>query len=402
MRLVMDWLLVDWLILALVTPVIIVVVVLLYGFVGCGSFETAPAPPAPQPTKPEKPTELIATAAGPNVINVTWKHGAGGGVKFELERRQEGATEKKTYPDLVGNTFPDTTDLKEGTTYRYTVAATLPGFESDPSDDYLVTTFPEAPVDVEVIPQEVEKMGVKWTNKSTNSNDVIIRNDFQGKSTSGTTNTPHSKNVTQPVELQVLKGSVNQIRVFAVMKGYRDGKADQDISSVTLPAVVRKSLAFGPIAVATDQVPTLATHCLVQRIASSLLENSGKIRLWLVNGSPTGNLVIERFSVSQPAAGGNEYDSEQANIKKVNQTVSLPAGSAAQPVDVDYSLDQTKDLLIAFDIDDNAGECRYNDNLAGATLFYKASIKQAFTEARDPDYAREDSRLYFVERIEVF
>ena len=46
----MDPLLMDWLILVLVTPVIIVVVVLLYGFVGCGTIlDIAPddTPPAP-------------------------------------------------------------------------------------------------------------------------------------------------------------------------------------------------------------------------------------------------------------------------------------------------------------------------------------------------------------------
>src|SRR5687768_8806416 len=112
----MDWLVLDWLILVLATPVVIVAVVLLYGFVGCGSFAAEPAPPPTpsQPTKPDQPKKLVATAAGPNVVNVSWEHSAGAGVRFTLERRLEGSTEKKIDDNLLGNTFPDTTNLKEG------------------------------------------------------------------------------------------------------------------------------------------------------------------------------------------------------------------------------------------------------------------------------------------------
>ena len=89
----MDSLIVDWLILVLVTPLIIVAVVLLYGFLGCEPFEAA------APAKPDAPTNLLAKAAGPNLIKLTWDDKSGGAAKFKVIRIEEGATA----PNVTGN-----------------------------------------------------------------------------------------------------------------------------------------------------------------------------------------------------------------------------------------------------------------------------------------------------------
>jgi hypothetical protein len=74
MGLIMDWLILDWLILVLVTPLIIVVVVLLYGFVGCG-FD---AEGSLVDTKPLAPSNLTATAIGTDTIELVWQDNSGG------------------------------------------------------------------------------------------------------------------------------------------------------------------------------------------------------------------------------------------------------------------------------------------------------------------------------------
>jgi hypothetical protein len=420
----MDWLFLEWLILILVTPVVIVAVVILYGFVGCGSFESAgSAKPTPTPPmKPHHPTEFSATAVGPKRIIVSWKHSAGGGVKFKLVRREEGAVLTEPFPDET-SPFSDDKNLKEGTTYRYTLTAYVPGHESNPIPDCLVTTLPFAPENIELIPEELDRIDVKWVNKSNKANDVLIEFisrvlDAMGQEINKTTGTQtFPKGVAQPVPRPVLAGSTNELLVFAVMEGWKDGKDKQQIKSDSKP-VTRKSLAFKaePTAFTIDQAPTLAGHTCVQRIAGGpggLLANSGKLlRLWVRNDSATGALAFDKIYISQPNPdpNANEWDSDPANQKKVtDQQQSLPANSAKDVTPVEeYTLDQNKDLLIAFDINDNAGDCRYNDNLAGAIFYHKAATKQAKDADRSPNaldptgtYQKFENRHYFIEKIEV-
>ena len=80
----MDPLLMDWLILVLVTPVIIVAVVLLYGFVGCGTIldiseddNTAP---------PKGVTNLNAKALGVDKIIVSWLNDLPDVAKYDILR----------------------------------------------------------------------------------------------------------------------------------------------------------------------------------------------------------------------------------------------------------------------------------------------------------------------------
>ena len=104
----------DWLILILLVPAILVPVVLLWGFAGCG-FTAGAAGLVP-------PTNLVATGTGANTIHLTWDDSnSNSPSSFRIERTREG----ETIPVLRSSTTNSFDDggLLEATTYFYRVAA---------------------------------------------------------------------------------------------------------------------------------------------------------------------------------------------------------------------------------------------------------------------------------------
>jgi hypothetical protein len=401
----MDWLIVEWLILVLVTPVVITVVVLLYGFVGCGSFGSSPVDPSTpttptgpgQPAKPPKPDKLSAKAAGPNLVKLTWQYTTPG-VQFTVERTKEGTTNSVSFnvPGSLPN-FDDTVGLDEGTTYFYTVRAVLAGVPSDPSDKIAATTFPEAPADVDPRPKEVNRIDLSWTNKSATAPDVIIEHDSP---TTGLTVTKTDKNTPQPRQFTVAEGSEHKFRVFATVKGYDDNVQKNEIRSAVLPQKPAKPLAFKAV-LTTQSTLSLAGYCLVQRLASTLLKNSGG-QVWLtVSPPPTGTLKIDRIYLSE-AAAVDAWDSagplaKVIDIDQGDQQLSLVSTDPPKRLDpVPFNLNQANDLLISFDINASAGDCPFTDGIAGATAYYKSATQQAASADRSPNAADPGGTYGFV------
>lgn len=127
----------DWLVLIVVVPAVLVPLVLLFGFSGCGSFGTDSKPPAA--TSLPKPFDLVATAVGETRIDLVWKHPSAGGVTFTVALQgptglvdNHGATTALTF---------QSTGLTPGTTYFYRVRASAGGVESDPSEPVSAKTW---------------------------------------------------------------------------------------------------------------------------------------------------------------------------------------------------------------------------------------------------------------------
>ena len=395
----MDWLIVQWLILVLVTPLVITFVVLLYGFVGCGKLLGVSDPPQPstQPSKPPKPDKLSAKAAGSQLVKLTWQNTAGPGVQFTVERVEEGTGKTVSFSVPGADPkFDDTVDLVEGTTYFYKVRAAQAGLISDPSDQSAATTFPEAPADVDPRPKDVNRIDLTWTNKSAIAPDVIIQQD----SATGVTETKTNKNIAQPRQFTVDEGSEHKFRVFATVKGFQDNVPQADVRSAELPQKRAKPLAF-KAALTTAQSPALAGFCVVQRLASTLLKNSGA-QVWLTVSPPaTGTLTIERVYLSEPAAAGDPWDSAGAPTKVIDiaqgEQLTLAAGDLPKRLGpVSFNLNQANDLLISFDINASAGECLHADGIAGATAYYKDATQQAATADRSPNAADPGGTFGFV------
>jgi hypothetical protein len=111
----------EWLILCLLVPAVVVPVVLLWGFAGC-SFQPGVAPP------PLTPQNLVATPISVSEISLTWDNPDPGPVQFEVHRAQDG-TQFALLATVAGPPFVDPTNLPtptplgQGITFNYQVFA---------------------------------------------------------------------------------------------------------------------------------------------------------------------------------------------------------------------------------------------------------------------------------------
>jgi hypothetical protein len=403
----MDSLIVDWIILILVVPVIIVPIVLLWGFAGCSSFSEA------DPDKTPAPTNLKATAKSANLITLQWQSNGAETTKFKISRIEEGspAPPPKTYDNLSSSTFDDTGDLKEGTTYFYTVQAVSPAaFSSDPSNQSAATAFPAAASNLAATPQEVNRIDLSWTNNSIKANQFIIQDTLTAVGNIPDTQVP--KGASQPFPVLVPEGSAHQFQILASVLGFQEN-IPVEVKSLPSAPVSTKSLAFKSMLndSGLDQ-PNRHGRCLVQRIPKGLLKNTGSQVKITVRGSKANSLTIDRIYISRPAASGNLWDSlpsgPPGGLTKIvdksigDPVVFLPAGTSKTLGPVNYPLDQANDLLIAFDISPDAGQGNLiSVAMLGATAYLRAATQQAAVADRGPGYTDDPNTLYLVEKIEV-
>ena len=406
----MDPLLVEWLILLLVTPILITVVVLLYGFVGCGEMLPPDAPT--QPSKPPKPGNLRARGVATNLVKLTWQNTVGTNVTFKVERTEEKTGTKQNFDVPGPDKHDDNLNLTEGSTYFYTLRASVAGLDSDPSDQSAATTLPEAPVDVDPRPTDVNRIDLTWTNKTAATLSSVV---VQHESPTGVTETKTDKNVAQPRQFVVDEGTEHKFRVFASIKGFQENVAQDDVRSAEMAQRRAKPLAFKATLTEVEPPPTLAGYCIVQRLASALLKNSGT-QVWLTVSAPTtGQLKIDRIYLSQPDPAGDPWDSAGAPTKVIDIDVAASEQLSLAPNDppkrlgpIAFNLNQANDLLISFDFSATAGDCLYAQNMAGATSYYKAADQQAKLADRSPNaadpggtFGADLGRHYLITEIEV-
>jgi hypothetical protein len=302
----MDWLTMDWLILVLVTPLIVVTLVLLRGFAGC-KFD-------PQiVTTPLAPQSLVATPISVSEISLTWDNPETRPVRFEIQRAKDGAP-FEVLATVDNPPFVDPTNLQ-----------------------------PPAPLD---------------------------------------------------------PGITFNYQVFAI------DASDQGNRSQGSNVASARPLALAADLSVTQQVAP-ANYCFVLRIGTARLRNNGtKVRI-TVQGSPSGNVVINSIYISRVAPSGDPYDSLGApNPGGLTQIASAVALTDGQPKTlglVDYVLDQAQDLIIAFDFTATAaqGNIRY-DPAPGVTLYFKPGAQEAGMADRSAGYLLQaDPRFYLVKQIEV-
>lgn len=303
----------NWLILLLLIPAVIVPAVLCFGFAGCGFHGAVIVPTVP--------TNLVAMPtpsvdAGSSVI-LTWtKTDPNASTGTQIERAIDGGT-FEVLPDpsnpgnslvVMGETFTDA-GLPGGTTFLYQVRASLFGNTSiDASNMATVTTFKTAFMD--------------------------------------------------------------------------DG-----------------------LATSTDQ-PSTNGDTIVQTLTSALLQASGALVNLTLRGPSTGALTLDHVYVSNVAAAGDPFDSDvppvlvTANFALNNSTAAIaPMGA--------FVLDQSKTLLVAFDVNTVSGAMRYGTLPQGGVTSYArgptapgGSVGEAGTMNRTAPYTPA-SVLYLIHKIEV-
>jgi hypothetical protein len=123
---------IEWLVLVLLVPAVLVPFVLVFGFSGCSLL-----------FKPKlaKPSNLSAFGAGDDRIRLEWTH-PGDGVTFEVTRVPDGGATQTTISTPDTSLLDD--GLEEGTTYFYRVVAVSGSSKSDPTDEVSASTFRKA------------------------------------------------------------------------------------------------------------------------------------------------------------------------------------------------------------------------------------------------------------------
>lgn len=135
-------------------------------------------------------------------------------------------------------------------------------------------------------------------------------------------------------------------------------------------------------------------RCIVQRIEPARLAQSGtRVQLTLQRPAQ-GPLLINRLSISHAAPAGDPYDSDGPPTLIVDSGAPLfiaadPASGTLELPVVDFALDQTRPLLIAFDTGPQ-GQLRVLTGISTSEATSFASppgLQQAAVADRQPGYA---------------
>jgi hypothetical protein len=209
------------------------------------------------------------------------------------------------------------------------------------------------------------------------------------------------------------EGTRHDYRVFAiVVNGFQDSTA-QEVRSAASPIRSATTFAFTPAftlppgTFTTDQTGLEGT-CIVQRLSQPLLLAGGTQVRMRVRGSTAASLTLDRLTISQPAATGDEYDSAPDLTDVIASPLTIPANTVVTVGPVNYTLDSNQDLLIAFDIGVNNGNPRFGP-LTGCDVYARSPvppapsppIAEAGVQDRTAGYAVALDNIYLIETIEV-
>ena len=417
----------DWLILILGVPAILIPLVLLFGFAGCTPSATfctddsecpggticddgacvLSGEPTPEPP-PSAPQNLTAIALDDHSVSLTWDNTDPAATDFLIERAPEDGDDFAAIPapaDLSPTGATDASGLQEGVTYIYRVRALLDQEASVPSDTSSATVFPAAPVNLVATPVSFDRVDLSWDNASAIATEFSLEHRVPGDAFAeifrgaGTT-------FSHANDPSLVEGSGHEYQVFAIVRDGFENDVAQEVKSAASAIALATTLAFTAAftgTLTTDQTGDEG-FCAVQRLSHALLAAGGtQVRITL-RGSTTGSLTFDKVTISQPDAttGADLYDAAP-DLTDVASGVTIPANTAVLVGPVNYRLNPTKDLLVAFDISNtpNEGNTRVGP-LTGATAFASPATAEAGVRDRTTNYPNVNANiLAFIEKIEV-
>ena len=427
----------DWLILIVGVPAILVPLVLLFGFAGCQAAgvctDDADCPVGtecidgscfavgvdqPEPILPLSPPEnLSAIAIDDRSVLLIWTDNDPAAARFQIERAEDG---DEPQPIAISGIISpagttddnDTAGLQEGVTYVYQVRAQGDGLpDSEPSDRSSATALPATPVGLSATAAGTNQINLSWTNRSTATNVVTVeRRDPGGSFRPITSVAGNSFSDTGADIGGLIEGTTYDYQVSAtVVNGFQNG-VEQPVNSAPSAAASATTLAFSTAftgTLTTDQ-PNGEGICLVQRLSASLLGGAGgqvrsQVRLTL-RGSTAGSLMLNNVFISRPdpTAGADLYDAD-TDLTPVATAITIAAGASVTLPPVNYAFDPSQDLLVAFDISSaaNQGNMRFG-TAQGADQFAQVSTAEAGVQNRSPGYqGPRPNTFFFIEKIEV-
>jgi hypothetical protein len=182
----------DWLILILGVPAILIPLVLLFGFAGCHSdttctddrdcpsgthcFEGSCVADDP-PFALSAPQNLAAIALDDQSVSLTWTTADPATTDFGIERAEEAGEFEEILPENLSNLSPtgatDSFRLQPAVTYTYR-------FRADPLDTSQATVFPAVPANLLATPAKIDQIKVSWDNASAIATDYILEHRPRG------------------------------------------------------------------------------------------------------------------------------------------------------------------------------------------------------------------------------
>jgi hypothetical protein len=344
----------------------------------------------------------VAVAIDDRSVSLTWINTDPAATDFRIERAPEDG-EFAAIPapaDLSPAGATDASGLQEGVTHIYRVRARLEGEVSEPSETSSVTVFPAAPVNLVATAASIDQIDLSWNNTSATATEFGLEHRVPGGAFAeifrGTGTTfSHSG---------LGEGTRHEYRVFAIVVDGFQNDVPQEVKSA--PSATVSATTFTPAFTAppgtltTDQAG-LEGLCVVQRLSRTLLAAGGTQVRMLLRGSTTGSLTLDRLTISQPAATGDPYDAAP-DLTDLASGLTIPPNTAVTVGPVNYTLDPTQDLLIAFDISNTPGEGnpRFGP-LTGSDIFARPATAEAGVQDRTTSYAVTPNNIYLIETIEI-
>jgi hypothetical protein len=480
----------EWIILIVILPLILIPIVLLTGFAGCGEF--LPLSESDPPV-PAAPSDLIAVVKSSTSIELTWKDNTAGASKFEVRRQPNVLTVATALISTPPSPFLDT-GLTPDTSYTYSVKALDPSTNSfsAASNEVTVKTLPASTgpgptpqweavynealttdaggnggyclvqritgiqtggervrvtlgasvaaalavdrvfISAAADPEPGNPTPNPWDSPSAGLRDLRPGGLYIPKNGSLTLD-PIDFHVDPNKDLivafdinQVLgqtrkamttqtafnRASTAEANVANRQAGYATLTGTYLIKTIEVfpapappPVIIWKQTYGQPI---VDNVGGRQSSCIVQRINAARLSSSGtRVRLTLRSGS-SGPLVIRRIFLSRPAVAGEPgnpapqpWDSSSLGITEVRLGgAAMPANTSVTLDPVAFAVDETKDLMVSFDIAEvggNTGEV----SLTGPVYYMRPNTEEAGVANRQGGYATFTDKVCVVEKIEV-
>ena len=214
-----------------------------------------------------------------------------------------------------------------------------------------------APTNVSATAWSESLIVVEWTNSNPSTVDATFEIE---RTTEGEAPVPLTASSSPFLDFGLDPGTTYTYRVRAVCTEATDEDGavkysewshaeNQGVSATTFYVAFQNSLGIN--------MPGMEGNCLVQRIEPAGLLHSGNRVKLILQGSLSGDLRINKITISEAAAAGDPYDSAGPPVV-VESSVTIPTAQSHQTPTIDYALDATKPLLVAFDIG-SPGYVRY-------------------------------------------
>jgi len=278
---------------------------------------------------------------------------------------------------------------------------------------YTASVSPDAPFDLEATAVSEFRIDLTWKHNSVGGVKFIV--SFRGPDLVWNENyaTVTEKSFSS---MNLTEGLTYSYRVRATLAPGNDSGPSNEVTTRTW----RWETAYSKPLATNDGV--FAGDCLVQRIDKALLAYSGtgkKVRLTVRGSANPANaaLAIDRLSISHPASPTPDnsqpqvWDSAASSLKQLPGT-SLPGdGTPVVLAPIDFPLDKTQDLSVAFDI--NASNLSPTRKVTAGVGTSTAYIRNNTIEAAAPNRTppgvltsgnagwNDRPGVFLVERIEV-